>query len=88
MKLPPAPLVSTPDTANTVAMVVEQNAAIFVPYLCIWCCVVLSCLVLCFLLWCGVLCFLLWCGVVWCGVVWCAEGAVTKRQKARMSTHG
>ena len=30
----------------------------------------------------------LWCGVVWCGVVWCAEGAVTKRQKAGMSTHG
>ena len=29
-----------------------------------------------------------WCGVVWCGVVWCAEGAVTKRQKAGMSTHG
>ena len=28
------------------------------------------------------------CGVVWCGVVWCAEGAVTKRQKAGMSTHG
>ena len=34
--------------------------------------------------WCGVV----WCGVVWCGVVWCAEGAVTKRQKAGMSTHG
>ena len=28
------------------------------------------------------------CGVVWCGVVWCAEGAVTKGQKAGMSTHG
>ena len=36
--------------------------------------------------WCGVV----WCGVwcVVCGVVWCAEGAVTKRQKAGMSTHG
>ena len=29
-----------------------------------------------------------WCGVVWCGVVWCAEGAVTKWQKAGMSTQG
>ena len=27
-------------------------------------------------------------GRVWCGVVWCAEGAVTKGQKAGMSTHG
>ena len=26
--------------------------------------------------------------VVWCGVVWCAEGAVTKWQKAGMSTQG
>ena len=34
--------------------------------------------------WCGVV----WCGVVWCGVVWCAEGAVTKWQKAGMSTQG
>ena len=33
-------------------------------------------------------CGVVWCGVVWCGVVWCAEGAVTKRQKAGMSTHG
>ena len=39
--------------------------------------------------WCGVVwCGVVWCGVVWCGVVWCAEGAVTKRQKAGMSTHG
>ena len=38
----------------------------------------------CCVVWCGVV----WSGVVWCGVVWCAEGAVTKRQKARMSTHG
>ena len=29
-----------------------------------------------------------WGRLVWCGVVWCAEGAVTKRQKAGMSTHG
>ena len=33
-------------------------------------------------------CGVVWCGVVWCGVVWCAEGAVTKGQKAGMSTHG
>ena len=33
-------------------------------------------------------CGVVWYGVVWCGVVWCAEGAVTKRQKAGMSTHG
>ena len=40
--------------------------------------------------WCGVMwCVVVWCGVVvCCGVVWCAEGAVTKRQKAGMSTHG
>ena len=38
----------------------------------------------CGVVWCGVV----WCGVVWCGVVWCAEGAVTKGQKAGMSTHG
>ena len=28
------------------------------------------------------------CGVVWRGLVWCAEGAVTKWQKAGMSTQG
>ena len=38
----------------------------------VWCCVVL-----CGVVW--------WC-VVWCGVVWCAEGAITKWQKAGMST--
>ena len=45
------------------------------------------------LVWSGMACrCVVWygmvCGVVWCGVVWCAEGAVTKRQKAGMSTHG
>ena len=33
-------------------------------------------------------CKVLSCLVVCCGVVCCAEGAVTKRQKAGMSTHG
>ena len=43
----------------------------------------------CGVVWCGVVwCGVVWCGVVWCGVVWCAEGAVTKGQKAGMSTHG
>ena len=29
-----------------------------------------------------------WSAEMGCGVVWCAEGAVTKGQKAGMSTHG
>ena len=55
-----------------------------------WCDVVVWCgVVWCGVVWCGVVwCGVVWCGVVWCGVVWCAEGAVTKRQKAGMSTHG
>ena len=44
------------------------------------CCAVLCCVVLC----CVVLC----CVVLCCVVLCCAEGAVTKRQKAGMSTHG
>ena len=53
------------------------------------CCVVWCGVVWCGVVWCGVVwCGVVWCGVVWCGVVWCAEGAVTKRQKAGMSTHG
>ena len=52
----------------------------------VWCGGVVS---WCGVVWCGVVwCGVVWCGVVWCGVVWCAEGAVTKRQKAGMSTHG
>ena len=43
-------------------------------------CVVLCCVVLC----CAVLC----CAVLCCAVLWCAEGDVTMRQKAGMSTHG
>ena len=59
----------------------------------VWCGVVWSGVVWCGVVWCGVVwCGVVWCGVVWCGVwcgvVWCAEGAVTKRQKAGMSTHG
>ena len=60
-----------------------------------WCCVVLCCVVLCCVVLCCVVlccvvlcCGVVWCGVLWCGVVWCAEGAVTKGQKAGMSTHG
>ena len=49
------------------------------------CCVVLCCVVLC----CAVLCCAVLCCAVLCSAVpWCAEGAVTKRQKAGMSTHG
>ena len=56
----------------------------FCPFLShVWCGVVW-----CGVVWCVVWCGVVWCGVVWCGVVWCAEGAVTKRQKAGMSTHG
>ena len=40
----------------------------------------------CGMVGCGVWCSMVWCAVV-C-VVWCAEGAVTKGQKAGMSTHG
>ena len=55
----------------------------------VWCGVVWCGVVWCGVVWCGVVwCGVVWCGVVWCGVVWCAEGAVTKRQKAGMSTHG
>ena len=55
----------------------------------VWCGVVWFGVVWCGVVWCGVVwCGVVWCGVVWCGVVWCAEGAVTKRQKAGMSTHG
>ena len=51
----------------------------------VWC-VVVWCVVPCgVVVWCGVVCCS---GVVWCGVVWCAEGAVTKWQKAGMSTQG
>ena len=50
----------------------------------LWCGVVW-----CGVVWCGVVCCaVVWCGVVWRGVAWCAEGAVTKGQKAGMSTHG
>ena len=54
------------------------------------CCVVLCCVVLCcVMLFCVVLCCVVLCCVVLCCVVLCcAEGAVTKRQKAGMSTHG
>ena len=55
----------------------------------VWCGVVWCGVVWCGVVWCGVVwCGVVWCGVVWCGVVWCAEGAVTKGQKAGMSTHG
>ena len=55
----------------------------------VWCGVVWCGVVWCGVVWCGVVwCGVVWCGVVWCGVVWCAEGAVTKRQKTGMSTHG
>ena len=50
----------------------------------VWCGVVWCGVVWCGVVWCGVV----WCGVVWCVVVWCAKGAVTKGQKAGMSTHG
>ena len=53
------------------------------------CCAYCCYQVWCGVVWCGVVwCAVVWCGVVWCGVVWCAEGAVTKGQKAGMSTHG
>ena len=54
------------------------------------CCAVLCCAVLC----CAALCCAALCcaalrfAVLRCAVLCCAEGAVTKRQKAGMSTHG
>ena len=54
------------------------------------CCVALRCVALrCVALCCVVLCCVVLCCVVLCCVVLCcAEGAVTKGQKAGMSTHG
>ena len=55
----------------------------------VWCCVLWCGVVWCGVVWCSVVwCGVVWCGVVWCGVVWCAEGAITKWQKAGMSTKG
>ena len=49
-----------------------------------WCGVVLRLVLRCAVLCCAVLCCTALCVVV----RFCAEGAVTKRQKAGMSTHG
>ena len=72
----------------------DQSITLKVGLITVWCGVVWCGVVWCGVVWCGVVwCGVVWCGVVWCGVVWCgvvlcAEGAVTKRQKAGMSTHG
>ena len=68
----------------------KDGVAMAADHCVVWCGVVLCCVVLCYVVLCCVVlcCVVLWCVVLCCVVLCCAEGAVTKGQKAGMSTHG